>query len=58
MPFIGALGRIANSDETMIQVEIDMTILDEAEDNYKIRADLASAEWHYDYSRGSAKEKL
>ncbi|KAI9719818.1 MAG: hypothetical protein M1812_003307 [Candelaria pacifica] len=58
VPFIGALGRLENSDEAMILVDIDTTILDEAEDNYKIRADLASADWHYDYTRGSTREKL
>ncbi|KAI9700765.1 MAG: hypothetical protein M1836_002134 [Candelina mexicana] len=58
VPFIGALGRLGSSDEAMSLVDIDTAILDEAEDNYKIRADLASADWHYDYMRGSTKEKL
>ena len=51
MPFIGPLGRMASSEEGMSIVDLDMTILDEAEDNYKVRADLAREDWHYFYRR-------
>lgn len=33
--------------EQMIIGEIDMEILEEAEENYKIRADLAKPNFHY-----------
>ena len=33
----------------MSVVDLDLTILDEAEANYKVRADLAKHDWHYDY---------
>ena len=41
----------------MSVVDVDMQILEDAEENYQIRADLASDGWHYDY-RHSAKGKL
>jgi hypothetical protein len=34
----------------MSVVDVDMQILDEAEENYKVRADMGSAGWHYEYS--------
>ena len=37
-------------------VDLDMQILEDAEENYKVRKDLASEGWHYDY-RQSAEEK-
>lgn len=33
----------------MSVVDLDMQILEDAEQNYKVRADLASEGWHYDY---------
>jgi len=29
---------------------VDMQILEDAEDNYKVRADMGKEGWHYDYS--------
>ncbi|KAI9732675.1 MAG: hypothetical protein M1834_004012 [Cirrosporium novae-zelandiae] len=50
VPFIGALpGKLSTSDEGMSIVDLDMNILDEAEENYKIREDLAREDWHYVY---------
>ncbi|KAI9749042.1 MAG: hypothetical protein M4579_007026 [Chaenotheca gracillima] len=57
-PFVGAMGRMGNSEEGMSVVDLDMAILDEAEDNYKVRADLAREDWHYDYRHGRSKGKL
>lgn len=39
----------------MSVVDIDMQVLEDAEENYKIRKDLESEGWHYDY-RVKAKE--
>ena len=39
-------------------VDLDMEILQEAEDNYKVREDLARDDWHYDYRHGNTKAKL
>jgi len=59
VPFIGPLTRMGSCAEGMSVVDIDMAILEDAEDNYKIRADLASPEWHYDYRHGKSRpEKL
>jgi len=38
-------------------VDLDMEILEQAEENYKVRADLARHDWHYDYRHGR-EEKL
>ncbi|CAI6340331.1 unnamed protein product [Periconia digitata] len=48
-PFIGALTRMGSCTEGMIVVDLDMQILEDAEANYQVRADLASEDWHYDY---------
>jgi len=29
-------------------VDVDMQIIDDAEENYGVRADLARSDWHYD----------
>jgi hypothetical protein len=33
----------------MAVVDVDMQIIDDAEENYGVRADLARSDWHYDY---------
>lgn len=40
----------------MVVVDLDMQILEDAEENYKVRTDLASEGWHYDY-RHTAEAK-
>ena len=42
----------------MTVVDIDMQILEDAEDNYKVRSDIASQGWHYDYRHSKTKERL
>jgi hypothetical protein len=37
------------SEEGFIVADLDMSVLDLAEENYKVRQDLASEEWHYSY---------
>lgn len=49
MPFVGPLTRLGGAAEGMAVVELDMDILQEAEETYAIRADLARDDWHYDY---------
>ena len=60
LPFIGALGDETKEscEEGMSVVEVDMDVLDEAERNYKIRADMAREDWHYSYRHSFVKEKL
>lgn len=54
MPFIGKVsGSFEGSEEGMRVVEIDMEILQEAEENYKVREDLARSDWHYGYEHSS-----
>jgi len=59
VPFIGSLGKLA-SEENMSIVDLDMQILEEAEQNYKVREDIGTEGWHYKYSltRDDGEEKL
>ncbi|KAF2687405.1 carbon-nitrogen hydrolase [Lentithecium fluviatile CBS 122367] len=58
VPFVGALTRLGSCAEGMSVVDVDMQILEDAEANYQVRADLAKDDWHYDYRHGRVKEKL
>ncbi|KAI9673424.1 MAG: hypothetical protein M1817_002886 [Caeruleum heppii] len=58
VPFVGPLGRLPTSDEGMKIVDLDMLILEEAEDNYRVRADLAKSDWHYQGTRGGKPSTL
>lgn len=58
MPFIGSIGKFESSEENMNIVDLDMEILQEAEDNYKVREDLARDDWHYDYRHGKPRANL
>lgn len=33
----------------MAVAELDMQIMEDAEENYQVRADLARTDWHYEY---------
>jgi len=59
VPFKGALGKMA-SEEGMAVVELDMQILEDAEDNYRVREDIGREGWHYEYTltREEGKSKL
>ena len=48
---------MGTGEEGMSVVNVDMEIVEEAEKNYRVRADLAREEWHYEY-RHQRKEKL
>jgi len=41
----------------MSVVDLDMQIIEDAEENYQVRADLARDGWHYDY-RHNLEPKL
>lgn len=56
-PFVGPIGRLGSSAEGMLVVDLDMAIMEDAEDNYNIRKDLAADDWHYDY-RHTVQTKL
>ncbi|KKY27202.1 putative nitrilase cyanide hydratase and apolipoprotein n-acyltransferase [Phaeomoniella chlamydospora] len=58
MPFIGPLkgSLLEGSAEGVGIVDVDMEILNEAEENYKVREDLAREDWHYEY--GDSKSKI
>ncbi|KAA8649588.1 hypothetical protein EYZ11_005966 [Aspergillus tanneri] len=47
VPFLGSVGRLATSDEGMGIVELDMSLVEDAELDYKVREDMASSDWHY-----------
>jgi predicted amidohydrolase len=59
VPFQGALGKLGN-EEGMSVVELDMQILADAEENYKVREDMGREGWHYSYTltRDEGKSKL
>ncbi|KAH8666446.1 carbon-nitrogen hydrolase [Xylariales sp. PMI_506] len=50
LPHVGALGRMGRS-EGMSIVDLDTSILDIAENNYKVREDMKKEGWHYAYQR-------
>ncbi|KAF2191118.1 carbon-nitrogen hydrolase [Zopfia rhizophila CBS 207.26] len=58
VPFVGALTRLGSCAEGMSVVDVDMQILEDAEENYKIRSDLTRDDWHYDYRHSMTREKL
>lgn len=49
VPFIGPLTKLGSCAEGMAVANLDMQIIEDAEDNYQIRSDLARDDWHYDY---------
>ncbi|OCK83348.1 carbon-nitrogen hydrolase [Lepidopterella palustris CBS 459.81] len=57
VPYIGALTRLGGCTEGMSVVDLDMGILEHAEENYQVRADLARDDWHYDYRHNNIKTK-
>lgn len=58
VPYIGPLTRLGSCAEGMSVVDLDLGILEDAEENYKVRADLARDDWHYDYRHSKMKERL
>lgn len=64
VPILGALGAFGTAEETKERgeselrvVEVDMEVLRTAEENYKIREDMAKEAWHYGYAVPSQEQK-
>jgi len=55
VPFKGPLFELGASEEMRI-AEVDMAILADAEDNYKVRYDLGREDWHYGYTHATPTE--
>ncbi|PHH87428.1 hypothetical protein CDD83_8897 [Cordyceps sp. RAO-2017] len=53
MPLQGALGRLGPA-EGMSVVDVDLRVLDVAEDEYLVRSDMAQPGWHYATTRPEA----
>lgn len=60
LPFVGALGDETkdSAEEGMSIVDVNMQHVEEAEANYKVRADMDSETWHYSYRHQGREEKL
>lgn len=58
VPYAGALARLGSSAEGMAVADVDMRIVEDAEANYQVRADLARSDWHYEYRHSRAEPKL
>ena len=60
LPFVGALGNETkdSAGEAMSVVDVDMRHVEEAEANYKVRADMDSETWHYSYRHQGRAKKL
>lgn len=60
LPFVGALGDETKdtAEEAMSIVDVNMQHVEEAEANYKVRADMGSQSWHYSYRHQGREEKL
>ncbi|PSK55958.1 hypothetical protein B9Z65_4836 [Elsinoe australis] len=56
-PYVGPIVRLGDCTEGMAVAELDMALVEDAEANYQVRADLAKVDWHYDY-RHSGDPKL
>ena len=58
MPYAGAVARLGSHAEGMAIAEVDMNVLEIAEENYQVRSDLASSDWHYIYRHRATNPKL
>ena len=57
VPYAGALTRLGSCAEGMAVVDLDMKIVEDAEENYCVRSDLARTDWHYEYRHSSAGKR-
>ncbi|KAL0937197.1 carbon-nitrogen hydrolase [Colletotrichum truncatum] len=54
MPIVGTVpGSFSDAEEGMRIIDVDMRLVDIAEQNYQIRQDLARTDWHYGYVKGA-----
>jgi predicted amidohydrolase len=56
IPFVGPITRLGSAAEGMSIVDLDMGVLEIAEKNYGVRADLAREDWHYSYRHDRTAE--
>lgn len=56
VPWIGPITRLGGPSEGMSAVDLDMQIVEDAEKNYQVRADLARDDWHYHYRHTHPKK--
>jgi predicted amidohydrolase len=57
VPYAGPIAKMEDSAVGTAIADVDMQIVEDAEENYQVRADLARLDWHYDY-RHSKDAKL
>ena len=57
MPFVGALGDETKdgNEEAMSVVDVDMELVEKAEQHYKVREDIGREGWHYTYRHQAEK---
>lgn len=58
MPYAGAVARLGSHAEGMAIADVDMDVLEAAEENYAVRADLARSDWHYVYRHSQDSSKV
>ncbi|KAH8433950.1 carbon-nitrogen hydrolase family protein [Aspergillus melleus] len=51
IPYAGPLVHLGTSIEGMAIADLDMQVLEDAETNYSLRADLTQEDWHYRHTR-------
>lgn len=40
----------------MAVVDLDMKVVEDAEENYQVRSDLARSDWHYEYRHSNKRD--
>lgn len=58
VPYAGAIAKLGSHMEGMAIADLDMEIVENAERNYQVRADLARSDWHYTYRHRIADARL
>lgn len=58
IPYGGAIARLGSHAEGMAIADVDMNVLEIAEENYQVRTDLARSDWHYMYRHNTSDAKL
>ncbi|EAW14880.1 carbon-nitrogen hydrolase family protein [Aspergillus clavatus NRRL 1] len=55
LPIVGPVGKMGSEDGVLV-VEMDLGLLKIAEDNYRVREDIAKEGWHYVYRHSAVDE--
>ncbi|KAI8234811.1 putative nitrilase [Colletotrichum sp. SAR 10_86] len=50
---LGPVGSFTDGEEDMRVIDVDMRVVEIAEQNYQIRKDLKKDNWHYGYNKGA-----